>query len=150
MPAKPRRSSAKLPMTKSEKVKTAESSGDENEENSNDSEQMTRNSRMMKYNATKTDASDRIKLCETYSSAAKTPIAMKNVFTASVPARPKYLPTINSQRLTGRESTVYNVRFSISFDTSPMPMKIAITTPKSETAVRPRLMTTRRSMSIEI
>ena len=34
-------------------------------------------------------------------------MAMKNVLTTSVPASPKNLPTINSQRRTGRESTVY-------------------------------------------
>src|ERR1700722_7263700 len=150
MPAKPRKSPAKLPITNNENVKTAESSGDENEENSSDREQMTRNSRMMKYKATNTEASDPTNLCETYSRAAKTPMAMKNVFTTRVPARPKYLPTINSQRRTGRESTVYRVRFSISFETRPMPMKIAMTMPNNETAVSPRLITTSRSISIEI
>ncbi len=75
---------------------------------------------------------------------------MKNVLTTSVPVSPKNLPTTNSQRRTGRESTVYSVRLSISFETSPMPMKMAMTTPNSETAVRPRFTTTRRSMSIEI
>src|SRR5580658_1472539 len=150
MPANPRRSSAKLPITNSENANTADSSGDENDEKSSASEQMIRNSRIMKYNATKISASGLENLCVTYNSAPNTPMAMKNVFTTSVPARPKNLPTMNSQRRTGRESTVYSVRFSISFETSPMPMKMAMTTPNNETAVRPRLTTTRRSISIEI
>src|ERR1035441_898438 len=37
-----------------------------------------------------------------------------------------------------------------SFETRPIPMKMAITTPNSDTAVSPRLTTTKRSTSIEI
>ncbi len=74
---------------------------------------------------------------------------MKNVFTTSVPVSPKNLPTTNSQRRTGRDSTVYSVRLSISFETRPIPMKMAMTTPKRDTAVSPRLTTTSRSISIE-
>src|ERR1700691_890541 len=65
MPAKLRRSSAKLPMTNNEKAKTAESSGEENDENNNASEQMIRNSSTMKYKATRIRASARTNLCET-------------------------------------------------------------------------------------
>src|SRR2546422_6138567 len=150
MPAKPRRSSAKQPITNRENANTADSNGEENDENSSASAQMIKNSRTMKYNATRMSASGLANLWDTYSRAANTPMAMKKVFTTSVPASPKNLPTMNSQRRTGRDSTVYRVRFSISFDTSPMPMKIAITTPNSETAVSPRLRTTSFSMSIEI
>src|SRR5450759_2190739 len=105
--ANPRRSSAKLPITNSEKANTADSSGDENDENSSASEHRIRNCSTMKNNATRIQASDDWNLCETYSRAAKTPMAMKNVFTNSVPVSPKNLPTMNSQRRTGRESTVY-------------------------------------------
>src|SRR5258708_7040026 len=106
MAAKPRRSSAKLPITNNEKAKTAASSGEENDENSSASEQIIRNCRTMKYRATKINASGRVNLCETSSRAANTPMAIKNVFTTKVPASPKNLPTMNSQRRTGRESTV--------------------------------------------
>ena len=104
----------------------------------------------MKYRATTIPESERWKWCETYSSAAKTPNAMKLVFTTRVPARPKNFPAMNSQRLTGRDNTVYSVRLSISFETSPIPIKMAITIPNSVTAVSPRLITTRRSMFTEI
>src|ERR1700722_19142769 len=56
-PANPRRSSAKLPITNNENANTAESSGEENDENSRASEQMIRNSRTMKYSATRISAS---------------------------------------------------------------------------------------------
>src|ERR1700735_2535672 len=65
MPANPRRSSAKLPITNREKAKTAESKGEENDENSKANEQMIRNSRMMKYRATSMSASARMNLCDT-------------------------------------------------------------------------------------
>ena len=58
---------------------------------------------------------------------------------------------MNSHRRTGRAaSTVYSVRFSISLETSPMPIKIAMTMPNSEIAASPRLMSTMRLMSIDI
>ncbi len=58
---------------------------------------------------------------------------------------------MNSQRRTGRAArTVYSVRFSISFETSPIPMKIAITIPNSEIAVSPRLISTMRLISSDI
>jgi len=41
----------------------------------------------------------------------KTPIAMKKGFTTSVPAQAKNFPTINSQRRTGRDRTVYKGSF---------------------------------------
>src|ERR1700687_5728970 len=106
MPANPRRSSAKLPMTNSEKANTADSSGEENDEKNRVRGGMIRNCKMMKYKATRTQPSCFWKRCETYSRATKTPMAMKNVLTVRVPAKPKNLPTINSQRRTGRESTV--------------------------------------------
>src|SRR5256885_1236777 len=150
MAANPRRSSAKLPMMNSENANTAESSGDENDENSRAREQRIRNSRTMKYKATKIKASGEENLWATYNKAANTPMAMKNVFTTSVPANPRNFPTMNSQRRTGRDRTVYNVLFSISLETSPIPMKMVMTTPNRETAVRPRFTTTRRSISMEI
>src|SRR5207245_6820632 len=50
-PANPRKSSAKLPITNRENANTAESSGDENDENNNASAVIITNCRMMKYNA---------------------------------------------------------------------------------------------------
>src|SRR5580704_8002213 len=105
-PANPRRSSANVPITNKAKANTAESNGEENEENSSAKAVMIRNWRMMKYNATKTQPSAAWKWRETYNNAANTPSAMKNALTTSVPARPKNLPTINSQRWTGRDRTV--------------------------------------------
>src|ERR1700685_111792 len=55
--ANPRRSSAKVPITNNAKAKTADSNGDENEENKSAKEVMIRNWRMMKYNATSTQPS---------------------------------------------------------------------------------------------
>src|SRR5579864_9027012 len=63
MAANPRRSSAKLPMMNSEKVNTAESSGDENDENSKASAQTITNSSTMKYSAEKTRTSEATNLC---------------------------------------------------------------------------------------
>src|SRR5579862_1053230 len=97
-PANPRRSSAKVPITNKAKANTAESSGEENDENRSAREVMIKNWRMMKYNATNTQPSVTWKWCETYNNAANTPSAMKNALTTSVPARPKNLPTMNSQR----------------------------------------------------
>src|SRR5579862_3049634 len=65
MPANPRKSSAKLPITNKEKANTAESRGEENDENNSASEQIIRNSRMMKYRATSIKASARTNLGET-------------------------------------------------------------------------------------
>src|SRR5215469_13893603 len=98
MVANPRRSSAKLPMTNNENANTAESSGEEKEENSSARAQMIKNCKMMKYRATKMEESGLENVWATYSKAPKTPIAIKNVFTTSVAAKPKNLPTINSQR----------------------------------------------------
>src|ERR1700691_5223541 len=106
MPAKLRRSSAKFPMTNSEKAKTAESKGEENDENNNANEQMITNSRTMKYNATRIRAPAGTNFGEKKNSGATSPTAMKKGFSPSVPASPKNLPTMNSQRRTGRESTV--------------------------------------------
>src|SRR5579863_10230811 len=55
--AKPRRSSEKLPITKREKANTADSRGDENEENSSASDVMIRNCRTIKYRATRIQVS---------------------------------------------------------------------------------------------
>jgi tetratricopeptide (TPR) repeat protein len=54
-----------LPITNSEKTKTAESRGEENDENSNARAQIIRNCSTMKYRATKINASGRMNLCET-------------------------------------------------------------------------------------
>src|SRR5437867_5532199 len=106
-------------MTNRENVNTAESSGEENDEKNNANAVIMTNSSTMKYNARSTHPSLAMSAwCrETKERAAKTPMAMKNVFTASVPVSPKNFPAINSQRRTGRESTVYRVRLSISFET---------------------------------
>src|SRR5579862_5021213 len=104
--AKARRSSSKVPITNNEKVKTAESSGEENEEKNSASAVTITNWRMMKYKATSIHGLGLCKAFETYQEAANTPIAMKNVFTTSVPESPKNLPAINSHRCTGRDSTV--------------------------------------------
>src|ERR1700686_618369 len=106
MPANPRRSSAKLPITNSEKVKTAASRGEENDENNNASAQIMRNCSTMKKSAPRTSAPGGGSWWAKKNNAPKTPMAIRNVFTTSVPAKPKNLPTMNSQRRTGRESTV--------------------------------------------
>src|SRR5580700_504312 len=106
MAANPRRSSAKLPMTNSEKANTADNNGDENDEKNRANAVIIRNCKTMKYNATSTQPSAVWKRCDTYSKARNTPMAMKNVFTTRVPAKPKNLPTMNSQRRTGRDRTV--------------------------------------------
>src|ERR1035438_1155856 len=115
-------------MTKSAKLKTADISGVEKEEKNNANAQTIKNCRTMKYSAARTQTSIFSNLWAMYRSARKTPSAMKNVLTTSVPVSPKNFPTMNSQRRTGRESTVYKVRLSISFETRAMPMKIAMTT----------------------
>src|SRR5258708_38299194 len=56
--ANPRRSSAKLPITKSENANTAESSGEEKDEKNNASAVMITNCSTMKYSATTTEASE--------------------------------------------------------------------------------------------
>src|SRR5580693_6348680 len=56
-PANPRRSSAKVPITNNAKANTAESNGEEKEENRSASDVMIKNWRMMKYNATSTQPS---------------------------------------------------------------------------------------------
>src|SRR5436305_218644 len=55
--ANPRRSSAKLPITNSEKANTDDISGDENDENNNARAVTIRNSSTIKYNATRMDES---------------------------------------------------------------------------------------------
>src|SRR6266566_3105385 len=57
MLAKPRRSSAKHPITNSAKANTAESNGEENEENKRASAVIIKNCRMMKYKATSSQPS---------------------------------------------------------------------------------------------
>src|SRR5258708_3829669 len=106
MPAKLRKSSAKLPITKSEKAKTAESSGEENDENKAESRRMTENPRKMKKKPTRRRSSALRNLSDKKNNAPNTPTPMKNVFTTSAPASPKNLPTMNSHLRTGRESTV--------------------------------------------
>src|SRR6267142_3512503 len=154
MMAAARMSSAKVPTTKRAKLKTADRMGDENDENNNDNAVIKTNCSRMKYNATRMWASafwkpwyDR---CDKYRSAAKNPNAIRPAFTVRVPTNPRYLPRINSHRRTGRDRIAYRVRLSISFETSAMPIKIAITTPNSEMAVNPMLMRNSRSISIEI
>src|SRR5208283_3950612 len=83
--AKPRRSSARLPITNSAKVKTADISGVEKDEKNSASAHTIRNCSTMKYSATRTHTSIFSNLWATQSSATKTPIAMRNVFTTSVP-----------------------------------------------------------------
>src|SRR6266498_636838 len=106
MCAKPRRSSAKLPITKKANVNTAESKGEEKDEKNNATAVMIANCNTMKYSATTTPRSLPCRWPETYSSEAKTPAAMQRVFTTNVPVRPKNFPAMNSQRLTGRDKTV--------------------------------------------
>src|SRR5271157_607893 len=64
IPANPRRSSAKLPITNSEKANTADSSGDENDENSSASEHRITNCSTMKNSATRIQASEAWNLCD--------------------------------------------------------------------------------------
>src|SRR5450631_2011294 len=63
--ANKRRSSAKLPITNSEKANTADSSGEENDENSKVSEHRITNCSTMKNNATRIQASAEWNLCDT-------------------------------------------------------------------------------------
>src|SRR5260370_13580189 len=119
MPPTTRRPSARLPITNKEKANTADSSGEEKDENNSASEHRIRNCSTMKNNATRIQASEDWNLCETYSRAAKTPMAMQNVFTTSAPLSPKNLPTMNSQRRTGRDRPAASERFSISLQPRP-------------------------------
>src|SRR5208337_4198826 len=73
IPANPRKSSAKLPITNRQKANTADSSGEEKDENSSASEHRIRNCSTMKNNATRIQASEDWNLCDTYSRAANTP-----------------------------------------------------------------------------
>src|SRR5580704_10021515 len=56
-PANPRRSSAKVPITNRAKANTAESNGEENDENRSAKDVMIRNWSIMKYTATETQPS---------------------------------------------------------------------------------------------
>ncbi len=104
--AKPRKSCDRFPITNSAKVNTAAIRGVENEEKKSASAHTTKNCSTMKYTAASTGTSIFSNRWATDSSARNTPMAMKNVFTTSVPVSPKNFPTTNSHRRTGRERTV--------------------------------------------
>ncbi len=90
MAANPRKSSAKLPMTKSENAKTADISGEENDENrsaSDGNDQKLKDDKIQRHKHPAIRAIENGR--ETYNSAANTPIAIKNVFTTSVPLTQK-------------------------------------------------------------
>ena len=65
------------------------------------------------------------------------PAAMTRTFTRSVKPRPANFPRKNSSRVRGFASRGCSERRSISFATSPTPMKIAIKVPKSSMEARP-------------
>src|SRR5262245_39983157 len=67
-------------------------------------------------------------------------MAITALFNSSVRHSPKYFPSMNSERRTGFDRMLAMAPLSISFETSPMPRKMAINTPKMVIADRLRSM----------
>ena len=70
------------------------------------------------------------------------PAAMRVKLTASVKTRPKYFPHKNCPRDIGFERTVYMVLLSNSLYSSPIPIKTAMSIPKTEIIVSPKSCST--------